>query len=70
MLDGIKNTIWNIFIDALNNIVHAVFMAKKDEWKEELTAEISSTDSDWVKTRDAVYLSLIDKITQEEEKDS
>lgn len=65
MLDGIKNKLWDIAIDALNNLAYTIFMAKKDEWQNDLTEEINNTDSEWVKFRNAIYLSIIDKIISE-----
>lgn len=67
MLDGIKNKIWEIIKNAANELVTTIVMEKKDEWATELTEEINTTDSDWVKFRNAIYLSLIDKITAEKE---
>lgn len=71
MFNSITNSIWGIIKDALDNIMHTIVMSKKDEWVEELTKEIDTTDSAWVKLRNTIYLSWIEKIVSEEtEKDA
>lgn len=66
MIDRIKDSIWEFTKDALGKVMYNIFMSKKDEWVEELSEEINTTDIEWVKFRNTLYLSIIDKITSEE----
>lgn len=50
-----------------NDNIANVIITQKDEIVKELTDEINSTDSYWVKFRNAIYLSLIEKVVAEQE---
>lgn len=53
---------WRFNDNIANDII-----TQKDEIVKELTDEINSTDSYWVKFRNAIYLSLIEKVVAEQE---
>lgn len=53
---------WRFSDNIANDII-----TQKDEIVKELTDEINSTDSYWVKFRNAIYLSLIEKVVAEQE---
>lgn len=67
MLDNIKSALWGFIRDIADDIIRNVIITQKDEIVKELTDEINSTDSYWVKFRNAIYLSLIEKVVAEQE---
>lgn len=67
MLDSIKLAIWGFIRDIADDIIRNIIITQKDEIVKELTDEINSTDSYWVKFRNAIYLSLIEKVVAEQE---
>lgn len=67
MLDSIKLALWGFIRDIADDIIRNVIITQKDEIVTELTDEINSTDSYWVKFRNAIYLSLIEKVVAEQE---
>ena len=67
MLDSIKLALWGFVRDIADDIIRNVIITQKDEIVTELTDEINSTDSYWVKFRNAIYLSLIEKVVAEQE---
>lgn len=67
MLDSIKLALWGFIRDIADDIIRNVIITQKDEIVKELTDEINSTDSYWVKSRNAIYLSLIEKVVAEQE---
>ena len=67
MLDGIKLALWGFVRDIADDIIRNIIITQKDEIIKELTDEINSTDSYWVKFRNAIYLSLIEKVVAEQE---
>lgn len=67
MLDSIKLALWGFIRDIADDIIRNIIITQKDEIVKELTDEINSTDSYWVKFRNAIYLSLIEKVVTEQE---
>lgn len=67
MLDSIKLALWGFIRDIADDIIRNIIITQKDEIVTELTDEINSTDSYWVKFRNAIYLSLIEKVVAEQE---
>lgn len=67
MLDSIKLALWGFIRDIADDIIRNIITTQKDEIIKELTDEINSTDSYWVKFRNAIYLSLIEKVVAEQE---
>jgi hypothetical protein len=67
MLDSIKLALWGFIRDIADDIIRNIIITQKDEIVKELTDEINSTDSYWVKFRNAIYLSLIEKVVAEQE---
>lgn len=67
MLDSIKLALWGFVRDIADDIIRNIIITQKDEIIKELTDEINSTDSYWVKFRNAIYLSLIEKVVAEQE---
>lgn len=67
MLDSIKLALWGFIRDIADDIIRNIILTQKDEIVKELTDEINSTDSYWVKFRNAIYLSLIEKVVAEQE---
>lgn len=67
MLDSIKLALWGFIRDIADDIIRNIIITQKDEIIKELTDEINSTDSYWVKFRNAIYLSLIEKVVAEQE---
>lgn len=67
MLDNIKLALWGFIRDIADDIIRNIIITQKDEIVKELTDEINSTDSYWVKFRNAIYLSLIEKVVAEQE---
>lgn len=67
MLDSIKLALWGFVRDIADDIIRNIIITQKDEIVKELTDEINSTDSYWVKFRNAIYLSLIEKVVAEQE---
>ena len=67
MLDSITLALWGCIRDIADDIIRNIIITQKDEIVKELTDEINSTDSYWVKFRNAIYLSLIEKVVAEQE---
>ena len=67
MLDSIKLALWGFIRDIADDIIRNIIITQKDEIVKELTDEINSTDIYWVKFRNAIYLSLIEKVVAEQE---
>lgn len=67
MLDSIKLALWGFIRDIADDIIRNIIITQKDKIVKELTDEINSTDSYWVKFRNAIYLSLIEKVVAEQE---